>query len=240
MLPQLVEVAPRKRLLWQAFTHTLTVEFQWWHHGDHAEWGCCGGPAPPFMRPSTTALHSVVGLSFSPRPRLQPIQNLNPFRLSLCSQLQTSPLACLLLPEFQHPAPTNTSRHTSWAGDYTKVAQILSCWSLFCLLQTGCSLSSKPLKPPFCSHWSPRWWRIFMGWGDLSFHNSCPIPPPTFFVPILSGYVEISLALLGVWDLLQVFTRYSVKTVPYIGISVMLSLGGGELHTLLHLDSISV
>ena len=48
-----------------------------------------------------------------------------------------------------------------------------------------------------------------------------PIPPLLLFPFILPRYMGIFLAALVVWDLLQAFSRYSVRTVPHVDVFLM-------------------
>ena len=71
------------------------------------------GQAPPLpsLAPYQWCFASVAGPGFfHVHPWLPPVPHSRPFRLSPCSQPQSSPWVCPLKPEVQHPAPARTSR----------------------------------------------------------------------------------------------------------------------------------
>ena len=104
-------------------------------------------------------------------------------------------------------------------------------------------LSSEPLNLPSCSGLFPSSWRGLQGEGTFSLSQHLPrgrfypdSSPPSlflFFSFVLPQYVEIFLALLSVWDVLPVFSRYSVRIVPHV-VAFSIYHGRGELHVLFH------
>ena len=161
-----------------------------------------------------------MGQANRTHPQLWLGPHFRPFGLSPCSHAESSPWVCLLKPEFQHPAAVHTSRCMSLAGECSKVATTL-CTDLspFCLTQAGCCTLLRASDTPFLSGSSPSQWRVFPGWGNLSSftapsRGAGPILIPFFFSFVLPSYVVIFLAPLVVWDLLPVFSRYSMRIIP--------------------------
>ena len=90
-------------------------------------------------------------------------------------------------------------------------------------------LSSEPLKLPSCPGLFSNLWRGVGLQVEGTFPLSQLLPrgkvlssflPPLvfffFFSFVLPQYVEIFLAMLNVWDVLPVFSRYSVRIVPHV------------------------
>lgn len=60
--------------------------------------------------------------------------------------------------------------------------------------------------------------------GTFPFSQLCPKgtgPVPIHFCFIIPGYVEIFLTIVGVWDILPAFSRYSVRIILHIGVFLM-------------------
>ena len=139
-------------------------------------------------------------------PQLRPRPHSSSFGLSLSSQLQFSPQVFPLKSKFQRSASARTSRHSSWAGDFSEVV-----WPLFCLPQACCTVLS------LWSFLSVQADLLavegsFQGEGTFSLSQlpprvTGPIPIPFFLPFILSSYLVIFLAILIVWDLLPAFSR---------------------------------
>ena len=95
------------------------------------------------------------------------------------------------------------------------------CRSLSFLPQTGCCTLFWASEA-VCLGWSPYVWRGFLGCRNLSSFpaaSQCGArkwEPPFSF--ILSSYVKIFLASLGVWDILPEFSRFSMRIVPCVGV----------------------
>ena len=97
------------------------------------------GPTSPFACMLTMGLLKWTWALSCTHSQLWTGQHSSPFRLSPCSQPQSSPQVCPLKPEFQHPAPTCTIRYMSPSGEYSKVARIVCVGlALFCLPQASC------------------------------------------------------------------------------------------------------
>ena len=123
-----------------------------------SESACTGEEGPiavlplPSCAPPTTAPH-LYGRPrlFLHTPSVGAEPHSSPFRLSLCSQAQSSSWICPLKPELQHPAPAHTSECASQAGESTVVAPtICAGLSPFCPPKTGCCalfLGSKAPPP---------------------------------------------------------------------------------------------
>ena len=101
--------------------------------------------------------------------------------------------------------------------------------SLFCLPQTGfCTLlwaSEAPFLSWLISLLARGLLRVqepFLFFSSLPGLQSCPSSSIFFFFPfILPGYEEIVLVLWGVWGLLLVFSRCSVRIVPFVDVFLM-------------------
>ena len=97
------------------------------------------GPTSPFACMLTMGLLKWTWALSCTHSQLWTGQHSSPFRLSPCSQPQSSPQVCPLKPEFQHPAPTCTIRYMSPSGEYSEVARIVCVGlALFCLPQASC------------------------------------------------------------------------------------------------------
>ena len=132
-------------------------------------------------------------------PQLQPRTHSRPFGMSPFGQTESSPWICLLKLKFQH-------------------------WSLSTLSGQQAS-SGTLLKFPICP-------RRLVGKGDSQGEGTFPLsqfptrdaPIPIPFLPfpfLLPGYMGIFLAALVVWDLLQAFSRYSVRIVLHVDVFLM-------------------
>ena len=166
---------------------------------------------------------------FRVHPPVVAILHSSPFRLSPCNQPHSFPQVCHLKPEFQCPAPACTSRHVSQAGECGRVARTI-CAGLFpfCLSQTGCCTLLWASEALFLS------WLISLLVRGLPsvkepflFHRShLGVQVASCFLFflfsfVLPSYIEIFLALLGVWDLLLTLSRYSLRIVPHLDVFLM-------------------
>ena len=110
------------------------------------------GCTPPFTCDLTVALHFCGRPWFLPcTPLVATILCSSPFRLSPCSQPQSSPWVCPLNPEFQHPAPALTRWMHIWCWEHRRVVQTICAG----LSRSACCklvvvLSAEPLKLSLC------------------------------------------------------------------------------------------
>ena len=187
--------------------------------------GCNADPAP------CVPLNSGTLLLWWPRLLLQLSQLwgslLHPFRLSLHSQQLSLPWVHSPYPAFQLPGPHSTRGHMTHAAVCRVAARTMSTvLTLSCLPQTGYCI---PLRFPeglFLSQLiSPLWAGLFWVQEPLFTFSSPPgvlVPSCflfSFFLPfILCSYVGIFLVLLGVRGLPLVFSRCSVKFIPFVDV----------------------
>ena len=136
------------------------------------------------------------------------IPHSSPFRLSLSSQLKSSPQVCPLNPKFQLPATICASGCASQAGTRRMVDQI--AWAglcPLCLNKPVAAFSSEPLKLPFCPCFSPHWLRELSRAWEIDifpalFQGYKSYPASSFYFSFTRcGYVEIFLILPGIWGL---------------------------------------
>ena len=133
-------------------------------------------------------------------------------------------------PTFQHPAPLLTRRHATQAGVSRAVAQTI-CLSLTlsCFPETCCYIPLWSPEVSFLSQLISPPWRGFSECRNLSspspLHQGCWSLPISYFLFFLSfilpSCVGIFFVLLGVWGLLLVFSRCSVRIVPFVDVFLM-------------------
>lgn len=128
------------------------------------------------------------------------------------------------------PTPADTCLKLGQAGRWHGQSVLVS---LSCLPQTGLTVllatsQHSPVKFLFCPNWSPHQWGGFPGCGNFSYFSApsqgCRSHPASsfFFFPfILPSYLEIFLVFSGVWGLLLVFSRFSVRIIPHIDAFLM-------------------
>ena len=140
------------------------------------------------------------------------------FRLSLCHRPQSSPQVCPINPQFQPPlTPANVCLRLGRQGQWHDQLSTL-CSACH---KPITALSSEPLKPLFYPDWSPCQWRGFRGSRDISAFS---VPSQghrsyltsSFFPFFPTQSCGIFLVLSGIWGLLLVFCRCSVRIVPFL------------------------
>ena len=174
----------------------------------------------------------------------------NPFRLSLCSQPQSSPWVCPLKPVFQHPAPACTSRCESWGGECREVARTLCAGlSLFSLLQADCCTLLWASEAPFLSQLISLLVKGLPRWGNsspfIAPFQRCRFHPDSFFfvclfhLTLLHGNLSHNFAFMRSSASTQ---KVFCENCPTCRCIFDVFVGGGELHVLLfcHLDPASL
>ena len=186
------------------------------------ERGCNGGPT------LCTSLNSGALLLCQSR-----LPHSHPLSLSPHGQQQSPPRVCSLNPMFQPPAPMCTSRRLSQAGPRRAVARTTFIGlTLSCLPQTGCcSLLQAPESPLLSQLMSPQVRGLPQVWAPLLTFSSLPgaqVPScflsssfPLLLSSVLPGHMRIFLVLLGVQGPLLVFSRCSVRIVPFVAVFLM-------------------
>ena len=153
-----------------------------------------------------------------------------PFRLSFHSQKLSPPWVCSPNSTFRNPAPLHNKQLTTQAGMHRAVVQTMQAvLTLSCLPQT---IHWILLKFPQKFFSVPAVFstvrKFFWVWGlPLTFSF-----PPGLLVPVLiplflfSSYIlpscdRIFLVLLGVWSLLLMISRCSMRNVPFVDVFSM-------------------
>ena len=105
---------------------------------------------------------------------------------------------------------------------YSKVMQSYICFILACLSQTRFGLwwsSPVPADAPAGGGTPPD--TATSPILQLPHRGAGPIPLPPIFSCPLHGYVAISLILSSVWILLQVISRFPMRTLPFEDVFLM-------------------
>ena len=124
-------------------------------------------------------------------------------------------------PTFEHLAPLYARRHTTQAGVHKAAAQTTYTYlTLSFLQQTVAAFPSDPLKLCLSPSWFPHCESISLSEGtsphfQLSI-RSWSHSTSFFHYMLLHGF--FLPVLLGIQDLLLVFSRYPVRTVPFIDV----------------------
>lgn len=112
----------------------------------------------------------------------------------------------------------------AWDGKCSSMTRVVVWVSLPCAAVD--QLPHPPLQPlrlqspvgppsPWCS--LPGWWKFLL--SQLPPRDVGPLLIPYLLVPfVLLGYMGIFLTALVEWDLLEVFSGYSVRTVPHVDV----------------------
>ena len=155
-----------------------------------------------------------------------------PFRLSFYSQQVSPPWVHAPNPTFQHPAPLCNRRHTTQPGVRRVVAQTMHS-SYFVLLSTDHQLHSPliPRRSLSIPADFPTVRECFWVWRPpltFSFPQGLLVP---FLIPLFLFFFFLSLILpsgegifpifLGVWSLSLMFSRCSLRIVPFVDVFLM-------------------
>ena len=209
------------------------------------ERGCLVGPAPPFPNSfnngtsvpwwtwasvcppgcSHTTLQSLQAVFMQPTPVLS---------LDLSSEAQVSALS---------PCVHQWTHVSGWGEQGYSTDHLRRSLSILPFTNWLCALlwaSEAPFLPQLISLQVKGLHRV---WEPFLLHSSLPGAQvlswsPPFISFILPGYMEISPAILGVWDLLPVFSRHFVRVFSTCRCIFAIFVGRGKLHILLfcHLD----
>ena len=132
----------------------------------------------------------------------------------------------LSAPQVPVPAPLTPADlrlRLGCAGSGAGPLQVLLCPASRSLMA---GFSSEPLKLALCPGSSPCCLRGFIPWEPFLLPHTPPargagpilLPFSSLFLP---GYVGLFHVLSGVWGLLVVFSRGSVRTVPFVDVFLM-------------------
>lgn len=159
-------------------------------------------------------------------PGLWPIPHSSPVRQSLHSQPQYSSWVCpLKLVSSSSPRTYQQACVSGWGMQQGGTDYLF--WSLFCSLQISCVAFLQASEASFL-FWLilltmrglPQVWKPFLFHCSFLGQRSCPASIFFFFLsyPIMWRFF---LHFLGVWDLMAVFNRHFVRTVPHVDVCLM-------------------